>query len=66
MEVTDMKKDIKAWAIKLRNRSFRSHNGVPFIYMTKAEASAVAARAANANGTTAEPIRVKVRIEEIE
>jgi len=62
-----MKKDIKAWAIKLRNRSFlRSHNGVPFIYMTKAEASAVALRAANANGTTAEPIRIKVRIEEIE
>lgn len=61
-----MKKDTKAWAIKLRGRSFRSHNGFPFLYRTKVEASAVALRAAVANGTTALPIRVRVRIEEIE
>lgn len=60
-----VKKDTKAWAIKLRGRSFRSHNGVPFLYMTKVEASAVAMRVASAGGTTAEPIRVRVRIEEI-
>ncbi len=61
-----MKKDIKMWAIKLRGRSFRSMNGVPFLYTKKADASIVAMRAAQANGTTAQPIRVRVRIEEIE
>lgn len=61
-----IKKDTKAWAIKLRGRSYRSLNGVPFLYMTKAEASAVAMRVAGASGATAEPIRVRVRIEEIE
>ena len=60
-----MKKDIKAWAIKLRGRSFRSLNGVPIIYMKKTEASIVAMRVAKANGLTAEPIRVRARIEEI-
>jgi hypothetical protein len=61
-----MKKDIKAWAIKLRGRSFRSLDGVPFLYTTKSEAAAIATRVAKANNLTAEPIRVKVRIEEIE
>ena len=60
-----MKKDAKAWAIKLRGRSFRSLNGVPFLYMKKEEASIVAMRVAEANGIKAEPIRVRVRIEEI-
>jgi len=53
------------WAIKLRGRSFRSLNGVPFLYAKKSEASMVAMRAAEANGITAQPIRVRVRIEEI-
>lgn len=61
-----MKKDTKAWAIKLRGRSFRSLNGIPFLYMTKADASVVAMRVEKASGATAEPIRVRVRIEEIE
>jgi hypothetical protein len=61
-----MKKDTKAWAIKLRGRSFRSLNGVPFLYTTKAQASLMAMRVANVSGITAEPIRVRVRIEEIE
>ena len=60
-----MKKDTKAWAIKLRGRNFRSHNGVPLLYMKKVDASAVAMRAERASGTTAQPIRVRVRIEEI-
>jgi hypothetical protein len=60
-----MKKDIKAWAIKLRGRSFRSLDGVPFLYTTKSEAAAIAMRVAKANNLTAEPIRVRVRIEEI-
>jgi hypothetical protein len=60
-----MKKDIKAWAIKLRGRSFRSLDGVPFLYVTKSEAAAIAMRVERASGTTAQPIRVRVRIEEI-
>jgi hypothetical protein len=60
-----MKKDIMAWAIKLRGRSFRSLDGVPFLYTTKSEAAAIAMRVAKADNTTAQPIRVKVRIEEI-
>lgn len=60
-----MKKDTKAWAVKLRGRSFRSLNGVPFLYTTKAQASLVAIRVESVSGTTAEPIRVRVRIEEI-
>ena len=59
-----MKKDIKIWAIKLRGRSFFSLNGIPFLYTTKLDASAVAMRVAERQGIKAEPIRVKVRIEE--
>jgi hypothetical protein len=61
-----LKKDIKAWAIKLRGRSFRSLNSLPFLYMTKLDASSVAMRVAKEHGITAEPIRVRVRVEEIE
>jgi hypothetical protein len=60
-----MKKDIKMWAIKLRGRSFRSLNGAPFLYMKKSDASIVAMRVGEASGIKAEPIRVRVRIEEI-
>ncbi len=59
-----MKKDIKIWAIKLRGRSFLSLSGIPFLYTTKLNASAVAMRVAERQGITAEPIRVKVRVEE--
>jgi hypothetical protein len=61
-----VKKDTKAWAIKLRGRSFRSFEGVPFLYVTKADASVVAMRVEKASGVIAQPIRVRVRIEEIE
>ena len=60
-----MKKDTKAWAVKLRGRSFRSLNGVPFLYTTKAQASLVAMRVGQVDGIKSEPIRVRVRIEEI-
>jgi hypothetical protein len=60
-----MKKDFKAWAIKLRGRNFRSHNGVPFLYTKRVDASAVAVRVEKTSGVTAQPIRVRVRIEEI-
>ena len=61
-----IKKDIKAWAIKLRGRSFLKLNGTPFLYMTKLDASSVAMRVTQKQAITAEPIRVRVRIEEIE
>jgi hypothetical protein len=61
-----MKKDVKAWAVKLRGRSFRGLNGVPFLYMKKADASIIAMRVGQADGIKAEAIRVRVRIEEIE
>jgi hypothetical protein len=61
-----LKKDIKAWAIKLRGRSFLNLNGNPFLYTTKLDASSVAMRFAKEHGITAAPIRVRVRIEEIE
>ena len=60
-----MKKDTKAWAIKLRGRNFRSVSGVPILYMTKADASVVAMRVEKTSDVTAVPIRVRVRIEEI-
>jgi hypothetical protein len=66
MEVTDMKKDIKAWAIKLRGRSFhQAHDGVPFFYTTKANASVVAMRLRTLSDSPAEAIRVRVRVEEM-
>ena len=60
-----MKKDTKAWAIKLRGRNFRSHNGIPLLYMKRVDAAAVAMRVEKTSGVTAVPIRVRVRIEEI-
>jgi hypothetical protein len=65
MEVAVMKKDTKAWAIKLRGRNFRSHNGIPLLYMKRVDAAAVAMRVEKTSGVTAVPIRVRVRIEEI-
>jgi hypothetical protein len=62
-----IKKDMKAWAVKLRGRSFyQGTDGNPFLYTTKLDASSVAMRMALEQAITAEPIRVRVRIEEIE
>jgi hypothetical protein len=60
-----MKKDTKAWAIKLRGRNFRSLSGLPILYTTRADASVVAMRVEKTSDITAVPIRVRVRIEEI-
>jgi hypothetical protein len=65
MEVAVMKKDTKAWAIKLRGRNFRSHNGIPLLYMKRVDALAIAMRVEKTSGVIAQPIRVRVRIEEI-
>jgi hypothetical protein len=61
-----MRKEIKAWAIKLRKRNFYQNiDGNPFIYSTKSNASTVAMRIKSWEQISAEPIRVRVRIEEI-
>jgi hypothetical protein len=62
-----MNKDTKAWAIKLRGRSFYQNNdGVPYLFPTKRNALSASVRVGILEGTTAKPIRVRVRIEEIE
>jgi hypothetical protein len=62
-----MKKDIMAWAIKLRGRSFyQGTDGNPFLYKTLPAASVVALRIEDWQSIKAQPIRVRVRIEEIE
>ena len=62
-----IKKDTKAWAIKLRGRSFYlSSTGAPWTFATKIEADHFAKNAARYYGTLAVPVRVRVRIEEIE
>lgn len=62
-----LKKESKAWAIKLRGRSFYlSSTGAPWTFATKKEAEHFAQNAARHYGTLAVPVRVKVRIEEIE
>jgi hypothetical protein len=61
-----MKKEIKAWAIKLRKRNFYQNvDGTPFFYSTKSHASTVAMRIRSWEEINAEPVRVRVRIEEI-
>jgi hypothetical protein len=67
-----MKKDIKAWAIKLRGRSFYQDTyGIPYLYPTRIQAVMETERIAdlkNRNPMNTSPsteiIRVKVRIEE--
>ena len=69
-----MKKDTKAWAIKLRGRSFYQDTyGIPFLYPTRRLAMERVEKIAdlkNRNPANVSPstkaVRVKVRREEIE
>jgi hypothetical protein len=62
-----MKKDIKAWAIKIRGRSFYlDPDGTPYMRRTRAEAELRAEYVKFHEAVKAEPVRVRVRIEEIE
>jgi hypothetical protein len=62
-----MKKDIKAWAVKLRGRSFyKMSTGGAVTLNTKKDAMSLADTITQIRGVKAEPVRVKVRIEEIE
>ena len=61
-----MKKDIKAWAIKLRGRNFYSNNdGHPHIYKTRASALLRSQALEFFDEAKAKPARIRVRIEEI-
>lgn len=62
-----MKKDMKAWAIKLRRRSFyKDKEGYPYLYSLKTEATHAAIKLCLDGYEVTEAIRVRVRIEEIE
>jgi hypothetical protein len=62
-----MKKDIKAWAIKIRERSFYlDPDGTPYMRKTRTEAELRAMHIRVYEDIKAEPVRVRVRIEEIE
>jgi hypothetical protein len=62
-----MKKDIKAWAVKIRGRSFfLDLDGTPYLRTTRADAEIRANYIRLYEDIKAEPVRVRVRIEEIE
>jgi hypothetical protein len=62
-----VKKEMKVWAIKLRGRSFYlSSTGAPWTFATRKEAYHFAQKVASYQNVTAEPVRVRVRIEEIQ
>jgi hypothetical protein len=62
-----MKRDITAWAVKIRGRSFLlDSHGYPKIFSGLAIAEAVARQSQDLHGVKSEATRVKVRIEEIE
>ena len=61
-----MKKDIKAWAIKIRGRSFfLDSDGTPYLRTTRPEVELRANYIRLYKDIKAEPARVRVRIEEI-
>ena len=61
-----MKISTTAWAIKLRGRSFyKMSTGGAVTLNTKREAGIFAESITRTTGVKAEPIRVRVRIEEI-
>lgn len=65
-----MKKDFKAWAVKLRGRSFAKNlAGHPMLFKDEASAKQYAwaqSHPHNPNPIKADHIRVRVRIEEVE
>ena len=62
-----MKRDIKAWAVKTGGRSFMlSDDGIPLLWKVRAPAFEASITVKLFRNTKAKPIRVRVRIEEIE
>jgi hypothetical protein len=68
-----MRKEIKAWAIKLRNRSlYQDTYNIPYLYPTRLDAVEEALRIADLKNrnphnisVSTEVVRVKVRVEVI-
>jgi hypothetical protein len=62
-----MKKDIKAWAVQIRGRSFfLDLDGTPYMRTTRSDAEIRANYIRRLyEDIKAEPVRVRVRIEEI-
>lgn len=62
-----MKKDIKAWVVKTGGRSFMlDSDGIPVIWRVRAPALEASMTAKYFRNVKAKPVRVRVRIEEIE
>ena len=62
-----MKKEVKAWAIKLKGRNFYQNNdGHPHLYKTLKSALIRSQAFEFFEEVKAETVRVRVRIEEIE
>ena len=61
-----MKRDIKAWAVKLGGRSLMLDNdGIPVLWRIRAPAFEASTTVKHFRNIKAKPIRVRVRIEEI-
>jgi hypothetical protein len=62
-----MKRDIKAWAVKTGGRSLMLDNdGIPVLWRVKEPAFEASMAVKHFRNIRAKPIRVRVRIEEIE
>ena len=62
-----MKRDIKAWAVKTGGRSLMlDNNGIPVLWKVRMPAFEASTTVKLFRNTKAKPIRVRVRIEEIE
>jgi hypothetical protein len=62
-----MRRDIKAWAVKTGGRSFMlDTNDMPMLWKVRAPALEASTTVKLFRNTKAKPIRVRVRIEEIE
>jgi hypothetical protein len=61
-----MKKDMRSWAIKIRGRHFYSTKGMQcWTFNTRADALVVAESITRTSGVKAEPVRVRIRIEDV-
>jgi len=66
-EGEEMKRDIKAWAVKINGRSFMlGTDGVPMLWRVRMPAFEASMSVKHFRNIKAKPIRVRVRIEEIE
>ena len=62
-----MKRDIKAWAVKMGGRSFMlDGQGMTMLWKVRLPAFEASMSVKHFNNIKAKPIRVKVRIEEVE